>query len=99
LDTTRREVRDAIVNFDISDDKVLELRETARRDFEELQDFDRQAAKKARSALSNSGEPRHIQSGRTSRGRDSQTKSPAERRAPNVQAHDSHAMFSEGLSD
>jgi hypothetical protein len=58
LNATRREVRDAIVNFDILDDKVLELRETARRAFEELHDFDRQAAKKTRSALSNSGEPR-----------------------------------------
>ena len=41
LEATRREVKDVVVNFGIPDGKVLELRETARRAFEELQEFDR----------------------------------------------------------
>jgi hypothetical protein len=46
LDETRREVKDAVVNFEIPDETILELRKSAKRAADELKDLDRQAAKK-----------------------------------------------------
>lgn len=46
LDESRRELKAAAIDFDIPDDKLLELRENARRVFFELKEQDRQAAKK-----------------------------------------------------
>jgi hypothetical protein len=46
LDDARRELRAAAVDFDIPDEKVLELRENARRVFFELKAQDQAAAKK-----------------------------------------------------
>ena len=46
LDDTRRALRDAAVDFAVSDEKVLELRAAARRAYEELAALDRRAAKK-----------------------------------------------------
>ena len=45
LHDARRALRDAADDFEVSDEKVLELREKARRAFEELKELDRQAAK------------------------------------------------------
>ncbi|MBY6240636.1 hypothetical protein [Methylosinus sp. Sm6] len=41
LDDARRELRTAAVNFDIPDDKLLELRDSARRTYFELKEQDR----------------------------------------------------------
>jgi hypothetical protein len=46
LDETRREVKNAVVDFDIPDEKILELRKSARRAFDELKELDQQAARK-----------------------------------------------------
>jgi hypothetical protein len=46
LHEARRALRDAVDDFDVPDEKVLELREKARRAFEELRELDRQAAKR-----------------------------------------------------
>jgi hypothetical protein len=46
LDETRRQARDAVVDFSIPDETVLELRKEARRAYEELKEFDRRVAKK-----------------------------------------------------
>lgn len=41
LDQSRKELRAAVVDFDIPDDKLLELREAARQTFIELKEQDR----------------------------------------------------------
>jgi hypothetical protein len=46
LDAARRELRSAAVDFDISDEELLELRASARRIFSELKEQDRLAAQK-----------------------------------------------------
>jgi hypothetical protein len=46
LDQARRALHDAVDDFSVSDERVLELRENARRAFEELKELDREAAKK-----------------------------------------------------
>jgi hypothetical protein len=46
LDQARTELRSAAVDFDISDEKLLELRETARRIFFELKEQDNFVARK-----------------------------------------------------
>ncbi|HMK90094.1 MAG TPA: hypothetical protein VK446_10745 [Methylocystis sp.] len=40
LDAARREIRDAVVDFTVSDEKLLELRANAREAFEELRALD-----------------------------------------------------------
>ena len=45
LDEARRKAREALVDFNVPDETVLELREEAKRAYEELKEFDRQAAK------------------------------------------------------
>lgn len=46
LDEARRDLRTAAVNFDVPDDKLLELRDSARRTFQELKEQDRLVARK-----------------------------------------------------
>ena len=46
LDETRRKARDAVVDFSVPDETVLELRKEARRAYDELKEFDRRAMKK-----------------------------------------------------
>jgi hypothetical protein len=46
LDDARKELRAAAVNFDIPDDRLLELREIARHAYLELKEQDRFAARK-----------------------------------------------------
>ena len=46
LDEARRKAREALVDFNVPDDTVLELREEAKRAYKELKEFDRQAAKR-----------------------------------------------------
>jgi hypothetical protein len=46
LDDARRALRDAAIDFAVSDEKVLELRAAARRAYEELAELDRKAAKR-----------------------------------------------------
>jgi hypothetical protein len=46
LDEARRALRTAAVDFDVPDEKVLELRAVARRAYEDLAELDRRAAKK-----------------------------------------------------
>jgi len=46
LDDARRQLRGAVVDFDLPDEKILELRADARRAFEELKELDRKARKK-----------------------------------------------------
>ena len=46
LDEARRKAREALVDFNVPDDTVLELREEAKRAYDELKEFDRQAAKR-----------------------------------------------------
>jgi hypothetical protein len=46
LDDARRELRAAVVDFDIPDDKLLELRDNARRTWLELREQDRHLARK-----------------------------------------------------
>jgi hypothetical protein len=41
LDQARKELRAAVVDFDIPDEKLLELREAARQTFNELKEQDR----------------------------------------------------------
>ena len=45
LDAARRELRQAVVDFDVSDEKLLELRASARQAFEELREYDRKRLK------------------------------------------------------
>ena len=42
----RRKAQEALVDFSVADETVLELRVAAKRAYEELKEFDRQAAKK-----------------------------------------------------
>jgi len=46
LDSARRELRSAVIDFDVSDERLLELRASARQIFSELKEQDRQAAQK-----------------------------------------------------
>ncbi len=46
LDLARREMRGAVINLDVPDDKLLELRADARRLFQEVKELERKAAKK-----------------------------------------------------
>ena len=46
LDEARRKAQEALVDFNVPDETVLELREEAKRAYGELKDFDRQAAKR-----------------------------------------------------
>ncbi|WP_018264604.1 MULTISPECIES: hypothetical protein [Methylosinus] len=46
LDSARRELRSASVDFDISDEQLLDLRASARQIFLELKEQDRQVAQK-----------------------------------------------------
>ncbi|CAN2533772.1 MAG TPA: hypothetical protein VIF40_13660 [Methylosinus sp.] len=46
LDSARRELRSAAVDFEISDEQLLALRASARQIFLELREQDRQAAQK-----------------------------------------------------
>ncbi len=46
LDDARRQLRGAVVDFRIPDEKILELRANARHAFEELAELDRKARKK-----------------------------------------------------
>ena len=46
LDLARRELRGAVINLDVPDDKLLELRADARRFFQEVKELERKAAKK-----------------------------------------------------
>ena len=46
LDDARRALHDAVEDFSIPDEKVVELREAARRAFQELKELDRKAAKR-----------------------------------------------------
>ena len=46
FDEARRKAQDALVDFSVADETVLELRVAAKRAYEELKEFDRQAAKK-----------------------------------------------------
>jgi len=46
LDEARRNVREAVLDFNVPDETVLELRREARRAYEELRSFDRAAARK-----------------------------------------------------
>jgi hypothetical protein len=41
LDAARRELKQAVINFEVTDDQLLELRATARQAFEELRELDR----------------------------------------------------------
>ncbi len=51
LDETRREVRSAVVDFDVPDEKIIELRQSARRAYEELKELDRKASKQSKQGL------------------------------------------------
>jgi len=46
FDEARRKAQEALVDFSVADETVLELRVAAKRAYEELKEFDRQAAKK-----------------------------------------------------
>jgi hypothetical protein len=46
LDEARRALHDAVDDFSVPDDKVLELRKDAQRAFEELKEIDRKAVKR-----------------------------------------------------
>ncbi|MBM3578949.1 MAG: hypothetical protein FJX40_15190 [Alphaproteobacteria bacterium] len=46
LDQARRELKSAVLDFDVSDDKLLEMRATARRVYEELSELDRKKLKR-----------------------------------------------------
>ena len=46
LDLARREMRGAVINLDVADYKLLELRADARRLFQEVKELERKAAKK-----------------------------------------------------
>lgn len=41
LDAARREIRQAVVDFDVTDEKLLEMRANARQAYEELRALDR----------------------------------------------------------
>ena len=42
----RRKAQEALVDFNVADETVFELREEAKRAYDELREFDRQAAKR-----------------------------------------------------
>ena len=46
LDLARREMRGAVINLDVPDDKLLQLRADTRCLFEEVKELERKAAKK-----------------------------------------------------
>jgi hypothetical protein len=46
LDLARRELRGAVINLDVPDDNLLELRADTRRLFEEVKELERKATKK-----------------------------------------------------
>ena len=46
LDLARREMRGAVINIDVPDDRLFELRADTRRLFEEVKELERKAAKK-----------------------------------------------------
>ena len=46
LEATRRQIREAVIDFSIPDDKVLELRADPRQLFEEVKELERKSAKK-----------------------------------------------------
>ena len=46
FDEARRKAQEAFVDFSVADETVLELRVEAKRAYEELKEFDRQAAKR-----------------------------------------------------
>jgi len=46
LDNARRELKSAVLDFDVPDDKIAEMRATARQVYEELAQLDRKALKK-----------------------------------------------------
>jgi hypothetical protein len=45
-DEAGRQLQDAVLDFNVPDEKVLEIREKARRAFQEIAMWERQAAKK-----------------------------------------------------
>ena len=46
FDEARRKAQEALVDFSVADETVLELREEAKRAYDELKEFNRQAAKR-----------------------------------------------------
>ena len=46
LDVSRRQIREAAIDFTIPDDKVLELRADTRQLFEEVKELERKSGKK-----------------------------------------------------
>lgn len=46
LDQGRRELRSAVLDFDVSDEKLLEMRAAARQVYDELRDLDRKKLKR-----------------------------------------------------
>ena len=46
LDAARRELRSAVVDFDLTDEQILELRANARRVYNELAELDRKKLKR-----------------------------------------------------
>lgn len=46
LDAARRELRSAVIDFDISDEQILEMRAGARKAYEELAALDRKALRR-----------------------------------------------------
>ena len=54
LELARRELRGAVINLDVPDDKLVELRAHARRLFEEVKEPERKAAKEGHLAFSDS---------------------------------------------
>ncbi len=46
LDAARREVRQAVIDFSVPDEKLLELRANARQAYEELRELERKASRK-----------------------------------------------------
>ena len=45
LDAARREIKAAVIDFDVSDDKLIEMRANARQAYEELRELDRKYGK------------------------------------------------------
>ncbi len=46
LDEARKEIRAAVVDFSVTDEKLLELRANARHAYEELRELDRRASRR-----------------------------------------------------
>ena len=51
LDAARREIKAAVIDFDVSDEKLLELRANARAAYEELRAMDAKLLKKSMLSL------------------------------------------------